>query len=84
MPFPPRCGPGRGSRQGSPGDDGLFVVHRHAEERSRMSLPVYVAGALISVGGKGVAHCPRRIENAFEFRPDVPLHLGMRVRFKGV
>jgi hypothetical protein len=45
--------------------------------------PVYAAGALISVGGEGVAHCPRRVENVFEFRPDVPLPLGMRVRFKG-
>jgi len=50
---------------------------------SRMSLPVYAAGALISVGGEGVAHCPRRVENVFEFGPDVPLPLGMRVRFKG-
>ena len=48
-----------------------------------MSLPVYAAGALISVGGEGVAHCPRRVENVFEFGPDVPLPLGMLVRFKG-
>jgi hypothetical protein len=50
---------------------------------SRMSLPVHAAGALISVSGEGVAHCPRRVENVFESRPDVPLHLGMRVWFKG-
>jgi len=50
---------------------------------SRMSLPVHAAGALISVSGEGVAHRPRRVENVFESRPDVPLHLGMRVRFRG-
>jgi hypothetical protein len=40
------------------------------------------AGALIPVGGEGVAHCPRRVENVFESRPDAR-HLAMRVRFKG-
>jgi hypothetical protein len=63
--------------------DGLFVVRRHAEERFADVPAGHAAGALISVGGEGVAHCPRRVENVFESSPDVPLHLGMRVRFKG-